>query len=86
MVKKNVRERFQTKFFGDRRARATFRTVRLKNILKRRESFTLSNRSFQLVGQQIAFGQGFEDRLTTLVQFRQIQKPFANARQRNLVQ
>ena len=42
--------------------------------------------ALELVGEEIAFGEGFQDRFPALIQFREAQEPFANAGDGHFVQ
>ena len=61
-----VGERFEPGLLGDHGARPAFGSVRSEEILERRERVSLRKGGLEPVGEQIAFGEGFQDRLPAL--------------------
>jgi hypothetical protein len=86
LVEEQVSQRFQPKLLGDGGAGAAFGPVRLKNILQRSERLGPGDGGLEFVRQEIALGERFQDGLPALIQFRQAQEPFANARDGHFVQ
>ena len=86
LAEEDVRQRFQAPLFGDGRPGAAFGPVRLINIFERGEGLGFGDGVLELIGEEIAFGEGFQDRVPALIQFREAQEPFANAGDGHFVQ
>ena len=56
---------------GDGRTGAAFGPVRLINIFERGEGLGIGDGFFEFVGEEIASGEGFQDRVPALIQFRE---------------
>src|ERR1035437_8576302 len=57
----DVGQRFQTPLFGDGRPGAAFGSVRFINILERSERLGFGDGTLELIGEEIALGEGFQD-------------------------